>query len=153
MSPLRRIRPHVALATAAATSVAAFAADTAKPTITEPVKNFRLPTFTAEGFRHTVIRAGEALLPDPARIDAREVEITLFTGDADERIEAMLAASAATIFTERQFAQGSETVRVERIDLTVTGADWSYDHPGQKIIIGRDAHVVFRNAILGDILK
>jgi hypothetical protein len=49
-------------------------------------------------------------------------------------------------------SSGPETVRLERLDLTVTGADWSYDHPARRIIINRDAHVILR-APLGDILK
>ncbi len=117
-----------------------------------PVKNFRLPTFTAQGFRHTILRADEARLPDPARIDLVEMELTLFTGLADEQIEAMLAAPSATFFPEKLLATGSDTVRVERNDLTLTGADWSYDHAARKVVIKRDAHVIFR-AALGDILK
>lgn len=119
---------------------------------TAPVKNFRLPTFTDEGFRRTMLRAGEARLPDPTRIDLVEMELTLFTGRADEAIDSMLAAPAATFLPEKLFASGPETVRLERLDLTVTGADWSYDHPARRIVINRDAHVILR-APLGDILK
>lgn len=123
-------------------------------TASAPIINFRLPTFTDEGFRQTMIRAAEARLPDPARIDATEVELTLFTGDADEQIDVMLAAPTATIFPRKQLATGPDTVRIERADLTVTGADWSYEHGTRvkKIIIRRDAHVTMR-ATLGDILK
>ena len=119
---------------------------------TAPVKKFSLPTFTAQGFRHTMLRAGEARLPDPERIDLTEMELTLFTGLVDEQIDAMLAAPSATFYPEKLLATGADTVRVERTDLTVTGADWSYDHAARKVVIRRDAHVIFRSA-LGDILK
>lgn len=119
---------------------------------TAPIKSFRLPTFTDEGFRRMMVRALEASLPDPAKIDLKEMEITLFTGRADEQIDAMLAAPIASFLPQKQFASGADTVRLERSDLTVTGADWSYDHPAQKIIIRRDAHLVF-HAPLGDIIK
>ena len=121
-------------------------------TATAPVKNFRLPTFTDEGFRHAMVRAEEARLPDPARIDLTEMELTLFTGRADEKIDVMLAAPSATFFPQKYVATGSDTVRLERTDITVTGADWSYDHKARKVVIKRDAHVIFR-ATLGDILK
>ncbi len=117
-----------------------------------PVKNFRLPTFTDEGFRRTMLRAGEARLPDPARIELVEMELTLFTGLSDEGIDSMLAAPAATFLPEKLFASGPSTVRLERLDLTVTGADWSYDHPARRLVINRDAHVILR-APIGDILK
>ncbi len=119
---------------------------------TAPVKNFRLPTFTDEGFRRTMLRAGEARLPDPTRIELVEMELTLFNGHADEAIDAMLAAPSASFLPEKLFASGSETVRLERLDLTVTGAGWSYDHPARRIIINHDAHVILR-APIGDILK
>jgi hypothetical protein len=146
---LRRLSLHflVPLALLAAYSPAA-----PEVTATAPIKNFKLPTFTDEGFRRMMVRALEASLPDPAKIDLKEMELTLFTGRADEKIDAMLAAPVATFLPEKQFASGAETVRLERADLTLTGADWSYDHPGQKVIIRRDAHLIF-HATLGDIIK
>ena len=99
-----------------------------------------------------MLLAEEARLPDPARIDLKEMMLTLFTGDASEQIDALLAAPSATFIPATLFASGSETVRLERSDLTVTGADWSYDHPAKKVVIKRDAHVTFHSAI-GDILK
>lgn len=121
-------------------------------TATAPVKNLRLPTFTAEGYRRTMLRAEEARLPDPARIDVTEMELTLFTGLADEQIDSMLAAPSAAFLPEKLFASGSESVRLERADLTVTGTDWTYDHTARKITINHDAHVTLR-ATLGNILK
>jgi hypothetical protein len=121
-------------------------------TATAPVKNLRLPTFTPEGYRRTMLRAEEARLPDPARIDVTEMELTLFTGLADEQIDSMLAAPSATFLPEKLFASGSESVRLERADLTVTGTDWTYDHTARKITINHDAHVILR-AALGNILK
>lgn len=124
----------------------------AKLDSTAPVKNFRLPTFTNEGFRRTMLRAEEARLPDPTRIELVEMELTLFNGRLDEAIDAMLAAPSATFLPEKLLASGAETVRLERLDLTVTGADWSYDHPARRIVINRDAHIILR-APIGDILK
>ena len=138
------------LGLAACAGLAASAAP--KGGATAPIKDFRLPTFTDEGFRKFIIRAAEARLPSPQQIDGKEVEVTLFSGKADERIDSMLAAPSATLFPEKQLASGVESVRLERIDITVTGSDWSYDHAAQKIVINRDAHVIIR-APLGDILK
>lgn len=117
-----------------------------------PVLNFRLPVFTPEGHRHAMLRAGEARLPDATRVNVREMELTLFNGLADEKIDSMLAAPSASFFADRLFAYGAETVRLERPDLTLTGADWSYDHQARKIVINRQARLVF-HAPLGDILK
>lgn len=142
--------PAAALVFGGVLTPVAAAPDAAAPA---PIKNFRLPLFTDAGHRQLMIRAGEASLPDrAARIEALELELTLFTGRADEQIEAMLATPAATLIPEKLFASGPSTVRLERADLTLTGADWSYDHRTRTIIIQRDAHVVFRSAV-GDLLK
>ncbi len=135
-----------------ALATATLASAAPKVAASAPIKNFRLPTFNEEGFRHLMLRAAEASLPSPERIDVVEMELTLFTGLADEQIESMLAAPAAAFFPAKLFVSGDQSVRLERSDLTVTGSDWSYDHNDKKVIINRDAHVIFRSAI-GDILK
>ncbi len=143
---------RLALPFLAALALASAASAGPQVTATAPVKNFRLPAFTDEGFRRLTVVAAEARLPDPARIDLTEMMLTLFTGRADEQIDAMLAAPVATFLPEKQFASGAQTVRLERADISVTGSDWSYDHAARKIVIRRDARVTF-HAALGDILK
>jgi hypothetical protein len=133
-------------------STAIPAAGAPEVTATAPVKNFRLPTFSDAGFRELLLVAGEARLPDPERIDVQRMEITLFTGGSDERVDVRLAAPLATFFPARKVATGPDSVRLERSDLVVTGADWTYDHLEGKVLIKRDAHVIF-HAPLGDIIK
>lgn len=117
-----------------------------------PIKNFRLPTFTVEGYREFMLRAGEAIIPDPSRIDVREMELTVFTRDKKEQIDSMIAAPSATFLPKEQIVSGKETVRMERSDLTVTGSDWTYDHKNQKLIIARDGYILLR-APIGDVIK
>jgi hypothetical protein len=117
-----------------------------------PIKNFRLPTFTVEGYREFMLRAGEALIPDPARIDVRDMELTVFTRDQKEQIDSMIAAPSATFLPKEQVISGKETVRMERPEVTVTGADWTYDHKNKKLIIARDAYILLR-APIGDVIK
>jgi hypothetical protein len=64
----------------------------------------------------------------------------------------MLAAPSASFFPKDQVAQGDESMRLERTDLTVTGASWTYDHKAQKLTITSDAHIILR-APIGDVIK
>jgi hypothetical protein len=153
--PLPRSIPHLAALACAALCLATLSAPLASApevTATSPVKNFRLPTFSDAGFRELLLVAGEARLPDPERIDVQRMEITLYSGGADERIEILLAAPLATFFPTRKLATGPDRVRLERSDLIITGADWTYDHVAEKVLIKRDAHLLF-HAPLGDIIK
>ncbi len=117
-----------------------------------PIKNFRLPTFTVEGYREFMLRAGEAVVPSPEQINVREMELTVFTRTAEEQIDAMLAAPSASFFPKDQLVRGDDTVRLERADLTVTGAGWTYDHKAQKLTINRAAHIIL-HAPIGDVIK
>jgi len=117
-----------------------------------PIKNFRLPTFTVQGYREFMLRAGEAIIPDAYRIEVKEMELTLFTRTAADEIDAMLAAPSATFFPKVQIVSGDDTMRLERSDLSVSGAGWTYDHKTRKLIITRDARVTF-HAPIGDIIK
>jgi hypothetical protein len=119
---------------------------------TAPIKNFRLPTFNVAGYRESILYAAEARLPVNNRIEASEVEFISFTGDAAEGIDVMLAAPTAILFPQERRIEGIDTVRLERADLTVTGADWRYDHTTRRVMIGRDARIIFR-APLPDLLN
>jgi hypothetical protein len=117
-----------------------------------PIKNFRLPTFTAEGHRESMLRAGEAIIPDPDHVSVRDMDLTLFTRTAEEKIDARIVAPSANFLPRERIVRGSDTVLLERADLTVTGADWSYDHKARKLVINRDAHIVFL-APVGNVTK
>jgi hypothetical protein len=117
-----------------------------------PIKNFRLPTFTPEGYRESMLRAGEATIPDPEHISVRDMELTLFTRTAEGNIDARIVAPSASFLTRERVVRGDDTVLLERADLTVTGADWSYDHKAQKLVISRAAHIIFR-APIGNLIK
>ncbi len=112
-----------------------------------PIKNFRLPTFTPEGHRQLMLRAAEATQAAPDRVDVLDLDLTRHTGRADEAVDARLTAPSATFWTEKLVAAGTRTVRLERADLVLTGADWTYDHQAQTVIIRREARVVFNRPL------
>ena len=54
----------------------------AGPSLTSqtPVSNFRLPTFTKEGFRSMLLQGSQAIVR-PNNIEFADLNLTLFSGD------------------------------------------------------------------------
>lgn len=117
-----------------------------------PIKDFRLPSFDKEGKRSSFLRAGEASVVSPTRIDLKDMHFTLFKKDGSGTFDTILLAPAATFLTDRQIVSGGEFVRLLRADLEVTGEQWSYNHLEKRVLIGRNARVTFPEE-LKDIIK
>lgn len=109
-----------------------------------PIVNFRLPTFTPEGFRQWLVRGSEARLISTKEIDIRELTLTVFTGDASDRIETMILSPNAKVLTDTQVVSGPSTIRVIRDDLDATGADWTYDRKEKRVSMRKNVRVTFR---------
>ena len=119
-----------------------------------PIKNFQLPTFTKAGDRAMLLLAGEAFIVSQTQVEVTDLNLTLFSGDATNRVDTVLVSPAATVLLDQQIVRGNSTVRLVRDDLEVTGEQWSYSHqPAEKkVLIENKARVVFR-AQLPDLLK
>jgi hypothetical protein len=125
---------------------------TPKVKTSAPIKDFRLPTFDKSGKRTTFMRAAEALIVTPTQIDVKDMQFSLFTKDGTGAFDSMLLAPTATFLTDKQIVSGQESVRVVRVDLEVTGEQWSYNHPEKRVLIGSNARVTFQDE-LKDIIK
>jgi hypothetical protein len=117
-----------------------------------PIKEFRLPTFDKDGKRATFMRAGEALFVTPTQIDVKDMQFTLFTKDGTGAFDSLLLAPSATFLTDKQIVSGKQSVRVVRINVEVTGEQWSYNHLDKRVLIGNNARVIFQDE-LKDIIK
>lgn len=120
-------------------------------TATTPVRNFKLPTFTPEGYRAMLLLGSEAMV-GAERINVTNLNLTLFKGDAADTVETVILSPAATATVDAGRVQGDSTVRVVRDDIEITGTGWTYDHAQKKVSITHHARVVFR-AAMPDILK
>ena len=86
------------------------------------------------------------------RIDVTGMNVTVFSGDAEARVDTVLISPEATFLLNEKTVQGDKTVRLVRDDVDVRGEGWSYNYNEKKVLIYRRTHVVFRSA-LPDMLK
>jgi len=149
--PLRRHRTALLFAAFAS----ALLLSAAPIETTQPVRKFVLPTFTAEGYRHVLLRGGEARLPSTNRIEVSDMHLTLFNQQADERVDTVVVSKQATYFPATRSAEGTEGVRIVRDMVEMSGEKWSYSElsaTNRKVVIKGRVRAIFQVPI-NDILK
>jgi lipopolysaccharide export system protein LptC len=117
-----------------------------------PILNFRLPTFTPDGHRQWLIRGSKVVFQSKSEIDVSELALTIFSGDAQDRIETMMLSPVARVSTADQTAAGPDTIRVISDNFEATGLGWRYDHREKKVSLSRRVRVTIRSE-LKDLLK
>jgi len=127
-------------------------ADGPRITTNAPIRNFSLPSFNEKGFRTMLIRGSEAMLLNSNEVSLSNMTLTLFSGEADARVETVFVSPSARVLVAQRIVFGEETVRVVNDDFELLGTDWRYDDAKKTILISRHARVVF-HAELKDVVK
>jgi lipopolysaccharide export system protein LptC len=120
-------------------------------TANAPVINFRVPTFNGE-YRSWLLRGAKGIYVDDSRLDVVDLNLTVFSGDASNRVESVFLSPSAVALLGESRVRGPGAVRLITDDFEATGEDWSYDHRQKKVSIHRNVRVVF-HAQLTDILR
>ncbi len=117
-----------------------------------PVKNLTIPTFDKAGKRETFMKADEALFISTNHIEVKNMNFTLFTKDGTGAFDTLLIAPAATFLRDKQIVSGKDSMRLLRVNVEVTGEQWSYNHAEKRVLIGKNVRVTFQDE-LKDIIK
>ena len=132
--------------------VAALAATTQVST-DKPIINFRLPAFTADGYRSWLVRGSEARFSAKNQIGIRELTLSIFPGKADnEKVETLILSPTAVVRPDESLVTGPGTIRVINDSFEASGTDWRYAHKDKRVSINKNVRVTFR-AEMKDILK
>jgi len=118
----------------------------------EPAKNFILPTFTREGYYSMRLCGSEARMLTLRLLELDDMNLTVFSGDASNRVDSVLLSPIARVSLDEDIARGPGTIRLIRDDLDLTGEQWTYNHAKKSISIAKDVRVVFHSE-LKDLLK
>lgn len=117
--------------------------------VNAPVKNFRLPVFDEGGHRQWELLGSEALYVD--RNEIRVQDMTLRTyAPADPLNPRMLIQSpAALIRPQDGVAEGAGYLYITEANNNyfIIGRDWRWDGKGQRVRIGADVRVTFREKL------
>ena len=128
------------------------AGEAAKPA-TPPAVNWVLPLFTdKEGHRSMTLRGSAVQPAEGNSIAVTDLSITVFSGDAEAKVDRVLLSPSARFYPKENRATGDKSVRLIQDTVEVTGEDWTYDHKTKKVSINKNVRVTF-HAQLNDILK
>jgi len=109
-----------------------------------PAVNWVLPLFTdQDGFRSMTLRGATVRPAGENTIAVTDLNITIFSGAADARVETVLLSQKAMFYSKQNRATGTDGVRVIRDELEVNGLEWSYDHEGKKVSSRKNVRVVY----------
>jgi hypothetical protein len=117
-----------------------------------PVINFRVPTFTREGFRSWLLSGAEGHYVNANQLDVTNLNLTVFDGTAANRVESVFLSPSATALINAGQVRGQDRLRLITDDFEATGEDWRYDHRVKKVSIRKNVRVVF-HAQLKDMLR
>ena len=112
-----------------------------------PIINFSLPTFTnPDGYRNWLIRGSEAWITEQNIIDVKELSLTVFSGDASNRIDTMMLSPSARVRTDEQVITGDTTLRVINLNdgFEATGEGWKYTNKDKTVTLFKKVRVVLR---------
>ncbi len=120
----------------------------------KPVINFRLPSFTPEGFRAWLVRGSEAFYqPKTNQINIKELTLSVFSGKEDNKVTTLILSPTATVLPTESIVTGDSTIRVINDDFEATGTGWRYAHKEKKTIIQKKARVTLFHVEIQNFLK
>jgi hypothetical protein len=152
MPPLSRITLLLLLTAGLAPATIASTPTTTRLATDKPIVNFRLPDFTPEGHRSWLVRGTEARYATAGLVDIKELNLTIFTGNADDKVETLILSPAAQLRLNDRQISGPESIRIINDRFEATGHHWTYDHAAKRISITKNVRVILRTQ-LNDILK
>lgn len=114
--------------------------------------NFNLPVFTAKGYRLYFLSGSRASQPAASRYEVSDMRLVHYKGDAANTIETIILAPRASFQKETQVATGTAGVRLIRDDLEISGQRWTYDRPGESLVVENNVAITI-HAVLPAILK
>ncbi len=130
---------------------AAWAANTQIST-EKPIVNFSLPLFNAANYRTWLVRGSEARFAADDRIEIKELTLSIFSGNADEKVDTLILSPVAIVNRRDWIASGPSTIRVISDQFEASGTQWTYARKDKKVSIAKHVRVTFR-AEFKDFLK
>ena len=128
--------------------------DAQSPRVTAPApaRNYTLSLFSDQGYHSMHVRGASADLRNPKQVGLTDLNLTVFSGDASRKVDTVILSPQAVLQPDSEMISGPARVRLIRDDLEITGEDWRYEHAAKRILIQRNARIVFQ-AELTDLLK
>lgn len=117
--------------------------------VNAPVKNFRLPVFDESGHRQWDLLGSEALYVGRNEIRVQDMTLRTYTPADPLNPRMLIQSPAALIRPQDGVAEGPGYLYITEANNTyfIIGRDWRWDGKGQRVRIGSDVRVTFREKL------
>jgi len=88
--------------------------------INAPVINFRVPTFTREGFRTWLLCGAEGVYMNDKQLNVTDLNLTVFSGDAANKVEKIFLSPSALALIDEGLVSGPGALRLITDDFEAT---------------------------------
>lgn len=108
-----------------------------------PILNFRLPMFNQEGYQTWHIHGDQGIYVSEDEVEIIGMELTIYSGDQNNLLEATIESPKATIFPLENKAKSCNEIKVVGNNYKLFGKNWFWDGKIKKIIINQNVQVTF----------
>lgn len=116
-----------------------------------PILHFRLPMFGEQGYKTWELRGVEGIYVNEDEAIVNGLDLLVFSGDASLWLENRIRSPQARIHFGASRATGAGSLFVSGAAFTIEGSDWEWDGVARRIVVRRQARVVFEDEL--DILR
>jgi hypothetical protein len=109
-----------------------------------PVEDYAVSFFSDEGYPRVRVLGSAADLANAERIRLTAMELILYRGGIDRTVDTTLTAPIAILEPSAEIVRGPESVELDQVDLSLSGEDWIYEHRESRVLVKRNARVVFK---------
>jgi hypothetical protein len=109
-----------------------------------PIENFKLPGFDSEtGYRTWELKGSEVSYVDENQVLIQDMVLTSFQGRSGVVVDFKIESPKAAMFLKEGAARGDSPIRVTGDGFVLVGRDWSFENKKKKLVIRKNARVVF----------
>jgi len=109
-----------------------------------PIENFKLPGFDPEtGYRTWELKGSEVSYVDENQVLIQDMVLTSFQGRSGVVVDFKIESPKASMFLKDGVARGDSPIRVTGDGFVLVGRDWSFENKQKKLVIRKNARVVF----------
>ena len=108
-----------------------------------PAKNWVANLFTNEGYHSMTARGTEMRMITAHEFQVIDLSLTIYSGDAGEKLDTILLSPAATFLPDAKTARGEKSVRFIGENIEASGTRWVYLHDAKKISLDGNVRVTF----------
>lgn len=121
----------------------------AQMTPNAPVRNFRMPRFSEDGYTQWVLQGGRGIYDSESQVRVEDMALRVYSGDERMAQELSLESPAATLRIQENRALSDTSIKIVGEHFEISGLGWTWDGTTKVIEVLSEAEVRFEQGFGG----